>query len=265
MLSIGEFSKICLVTTKTLRYYDEIGLLKPAHISGETGYRYYDISQAKVLFTINRLKEYELSLEEIASVLNDGSEETLLQKLQLKEKELEIKAESYNLLLNNLKKEIKEIKQGVKFMSHLDNLEVKLIEPKPMNILYSRQRMNIAEFDKYFGKLFFRAAQEKLTIKGALAIYHSREFDPNDTDIELGLHIEEAVKGTRDLDPGLCATVRLEGPYSELPGAYAKIVAWIEKEGYEITMPPFEIYLTNPEDTKPEDHITEIYFPVKKK
>ena len=40
MLSIGEFSNICKVSTKTLRYYAEIGLLEPSVINPENGYRY---------------------------------------------------------------------------------------------------------------------------------------------------------------------------------------------------------------------------------
>ncbi|TDX96666.1 UNVERIFIED_CONTAM: MerR-like DNA binding protein [Lysinibacillus xylanilyticus] len=47
MLSIGEFSKICGVSTKTLRYYDEIGLINPDEINAESGYRYYSIEQLK--------------------------------------------------------------------------------------------------------------------------------------------------------------------------------------------------------------------------
>ena len=43
MLSIGEFSKICQVSAKTLRYYDEIGLLRPEEINPENGYRYYRV------------------------------------------------------------------------------------------------------------------------------------------------------------------------------------------------------------------------------
>ena len=39
MLSIGEFSRICKVSTKTLRYYDEIGLIKPSKINPENNYR----------------------------------------------------------------------------------------------------------------------------------------------------------------------------------------------------------------------------------
>ena len=53
MLSIGEFSKICGVSQKTLRYYDEIGLIKPDEINPKSNYRYYSIDQLeKILFII---------------------------------------------------------------------------------------------------------------------------------------------------------------------------------------------------------------------
>lgn len=64
MLTIGEFSRICQVSTKTLRYYAEIGLILPEEINPENGYRYYSIGQLETMMLINRLKEYELSLEE---------------------------------------------------------------------------------------------------------------------------------------------------------------------------------------------------------
>ena len=68
MLSIGEFSRICEVTPKTLRYYEEIGLLYPEEISFENGYRYYSIKQLEKMLLINRLKSYKLTLEEIKSI-----------------------------------------------------------------------------------------------------------------------------------------------------------------------------------------------------
>ena len=45
MLTIGEFSNICKVSTKTLRYYAEIGLIEPSEVNPENGYRYYAIEQ----------------------------------------------------------------------------------------------------------------------------------------------------------------------------------------------------------------------------
>ena len=52
MLSIGEFSKICQVSAKTLRYYDEIGLLRPEEINPENGYRYYRVEQLERMLFI---------------------------------------------------------------------------------------------------------------------------------------------------------------------------------------------------------------------
>lgn len=89
MLSIGEFSKICEVSTKTLRYYDEIGLIHPDEINPENGYRYYSIKQLKKMLFINRLKGYCFSLEEIKDILQweqNHSEEKLYSALNLKKK-----------------------------------------------------------------------------------------------------------------------------------------------------------------------------------
>lgn len=87
MLSIGEFSKICEVSTKTLRYYDEIGLIHPDEINPENGYRYYSIKQLTKMLFINRLKSYHFSLEEIKDILEweqDHFEEKLSASLNLK-------------------------------------------------------------------------------------------------------------------------------------------------------------------------------------
>ena len=79
MLSIGEFSNICKVSKKTLRYYAEIGLLFPSEINPENGYRYYSIDQLKTMLFIDRLKSYHFSLEEIKEILT--SEEPCDEKI----------------------------------------------------------------------------------------------------------------------------------------------------------------------------------------
>ncbi|WP_294142490.1 helix-turn-helix domain-containing protein [uncultured Sanguibacteroides sp.] len=69
---IGEFSKLCQVTVKTLRHYEEIGLLIPFEVDEWTGYRYYDIGQLRQMTRIVYLKRLGFSLEEIAELFNDG-------------------------------------------------------------------------------------------------------------------------------------------------------------------------------------------------
>jgi DNA-binding transcriptional MerR regulator len=70
MLKIGDFSKVSLVSVKALRYYDELGLLKPARVDALTGYRYYSASQLPRLNRILVLKDLGLSLQQIAYLLD---------------------------------------------------------------------------------------------------------------------------------------------------------------------------------------------------
>ena len=88
-MQIGDFSKLSFVTVKTLRYYDEIGLFKPARVDELTGYRYYLASQLPRLNRIVALKNMGLSLEEVARLLKDDvSVSSILDLLQAKQAEI---------------------------------------------------------------------------------------------------------------------------------------------------------------------------------
>lgn len=86
MYSIGVFSQVNKVTTKTLRHYDEIGLLKPEHVDKFTGYRYYTSNQLPIMHKILTLKQMGLSLTEIKECLDNPS--TIEMYLKLKEREI---------------------------------------------------------------------------------------------------------------------------------------------------------------------------------
>ena len=72
MLKIGDFSNLARVTIKALRYYDELGLLKPVKVDEFTGYRYYEASQLTQVQRIIALKDMGLSLEEVSRLLRDN-------------------------------------------------------------------------------------------------------------------------------------------------------------------------------------------------
>ena len=65
MYKIGEFSKLCQISVKTLRYYSDIGLLCPKEVDPFTGYRMYSGSQLQEAIQILALKELGFSLDEI--------------------------------------------------------------------------------------------------------------------------------------------------------------------------------------------------------
>ena len=73
MFRIGEFSKLSKTTIKTLRYYDKVGLLKPAFVDPETSYRYYSQEQLDVLHQILVYKNIGIPTAEILRLLDEAS------------------------------------------------------------------------------------------------------------------------------------------------------------------------------------------------
>jgi DNA-binding transcriptional MerR regulator len=69
LLSIGRFSRLSGLGVKALRNYDEIGLLPPAAVDEETGYRFYTASQLEVAESIRRLRRFDLPLEDIRRLI----------------------------------------------------------------------------------------------------------------------------------------------------------------------------------------------------
>lgn len=124
MLSIGEFSNICQVSTKTLRYYAEIGLILPDEINPENGYRYYSIEQLKRMLFINRLKSYNFSLEEIRAILDakKPQDEKLYVELIRKKRELKKMVQELRDTLDRLNKDILTLEQGRSIMSYMEIL-----------------------------------------------------------------------------------------------------------------------------------------------
>ncbi len=71
MFRIGDFSRLSHTPVSTLRYYDEVGLLKPVEVDHFTGYRYYTFDQLARLHRILALKDLGFSLDEIGHLLAD--------------------------------------------------------------------------------------------------------------------------------------------------------------------------------------------------
>ena len=272
MLSIGEFSNICKVSTKTLRYYAEIGLLEPSEVNPESGYRYYAIEQLEKMLFINRLKAYSFSCQEIKTILQ--SEEMQDDNLYLafihKKREIEKQVHKYRQILTQLEDDISAIEQGKSIMSYMDEIDIQLVDVPKMNLLSIKKMVQVedypTEYIKCYGKLFKRIAVDKLTMNGSpMILFHSAEYAPTGVDTEFAIPVQEYATGTRDFCPGLCLKTVLRGTYTQLPSVYAKQVEWAEKEGYQNTNALFEVYMTDPSQVENEqDNITEVYYPIRK-
>jgi DNA-binding transcriptional MerR regulator len=68
-LTIGRFSVMTQLSVKTLRHYHRVGLLEPAEVDAETGYRYYTTGQVSTAHVIRRFRDLGMPVEELRSVL----------------------------------------------------------------------------------------------------------------------------------------------------------------------------------------------------
>jgi MerR family transcriptional regulator, copper efflux regulator len=111
MFKIGEIAKQAGVTTRTLRYYEQLGLFVPSNVNIK-GYRYYDDDTLAVITRIRDLQRVGLSLEEIKEVI--GLYFHQKKKVEAKEKTLNYlqvhldDIDSKITLLKSVKKELKE-------------------------------------------------------------------------------------------------------------------------------------------------------------
>ena len=107
--SIGEVSKLKDVTIKALRYYHDIGLLTPAYINPENGYRYYTINQFFYLDIIKICRQGNVSISEIKDLFTNSDTNYL--KFYLEQKNEEIQMEIKKLI--QVSKQIEILKKAI--------------------------------------------------------------------------------------------------------------------------------------------------------
>jgi DNA-binding transcriptional MerR regulator len=95
MFSIGEFARMGTVSIRTLRHYDEIGLLRPAQVDPQTGYRSYSADQLGQLNRIIALKDLGFSLTQTGKLLSGITVEELRGMLTLRRAQLEQDVDAY--------------------------------------------------------------------------------------------------------------------------------------------------------------------------
>lgn len=266
MLTIGQMSKVCGVTVKTLYHYDKIGLLKPERIDDQNGYRYYEESQIGTMLLIARLKRYGFSLTDIQNLLLINDSRELQKQLSRQRFRMQRHMENLAITIREMGIHLEEFERTGDIMSYQNQYEIRLKQAEEQVLLTKRQKMSVEEFGVYYGKIYEKIAREHLTVNGiVMAIYHDKEFDPAFSDIEVAVGIQERDKAEVILPSRLCAVTVHKGPYSGLPDAYGAIVSWIHANGYAMDGMPYEIYRKDFRDSlPPEEWETEIFFPVKK-
>jgi DNA-binding transcriptional MerR regulator len=270
MLKIGHFSKLSRLSVKTLRYYDEIGLLKPAQVDESSGYRFYSFEQLPRLHRLLALKELGLSLEQIKHLLDeDLPTEQLRGMLRLKRAELEEELAETEARLAQVEARLRLIEQE-EDMSKYD-----VIVKKVDSFMVASVRGVVPtppEQGTLWDQLEGHLAAQDVRPKGpCLSLYHDDEYKEQDWDIEVCEPIDAELPETenvrvRELPPiKLMASTVHHGPFATLDQAYEVLMKWIDENGYQISGPAREVYLQSPQDPGDQHDpstVTEVQFPV---
>ena len=117
-MRINEFAKLTGVSVRTLHYYDQIGLLKPAEVDEWTGYRFYDEKSLEKMQQIMFYRELDFSLKWISEILSspDFNKQKALDE---QKKLLILKKERLEKLISA----IDSAKKGENIMNAFDNTE----------------------------------------------------------------------------------------------------------------------------------------------
>jgi effector-binding domain-containing protein len=267
MFKIGEFSKLSRVPVKTLRYYHEIGLLKPARIDSFTGYRYYTAVQLTRLNHILTLKDLGFSLEHIGQMVDDAlSLEQMRGLLRLKQTEITQQIEREQTRLARLETRLQQIEKEAKMPKY----EILVKQVDAMQIAGVRDVVaNYQSVGPLYGELFAALGQHSIVPAGpSMGIYYDEEYKESDVDVETavpvtGGSLPQGRVVIRELPGAQMASLVRQGPYDDFTPAYQALMGWIEANSYRIIGPNREIYLRGPEaGVDPAEFVTEIQFPV---
>lgn len=271
MYSIGEFSKIGSVSTKTLRYYDEIGLLHPASVDEVNHYRYYSEEQVDQILHITELKSLDLRLEQIKAVIENGEIPLLERFLSEQIEEINCRIQKDIRLKLSIENKMRKIQSGGIQMNKECELAVEEKQFTPVWVMSKKATIEISQIGTVIGSVYEEIFRRGLQPAGpVMTFYLDEEFQHENANVEVCIPVdkkgrEEDISGIRMLDPGLCAVCLYTGAYHKIGKAYAAVLKWIEENNYCISSAPFDSYLNNPQDVKnPEELMTQVWFPIKK-
>lgn len=281
MLRIGDFSKLAQVPIATLRYYDQLGLLKPAQVDQFTEYRYYAVDQLPRLNRILALKDLGLSLEQIERLVNENvSAQELRGMLLMRQADAEREMTEAQARLARVASRLREIEQ--EGMPSQYDIVTKSVPPQW--IVSTRQRVGHAD---EMGELCWnlhgqlRAWSRERNLKllpppapQLLNLYYNSEYTETDLDLEAGVLIAEP-KGSAPKTQGrqaevyavrelrgepLVASGLHRGRMDELGNLIKALIAWAGVNHYDLYGPLREMHLV---DRTAETPLVEILLPIK--
>jgi DNA-binding transcriptional MerR regulator len=268
MFKIREFARLSQVSLRTLRYYDAIGLLKPARVDPFTGYRFYTAAQLVRLARILVLKDLGLALDEIARVLDQPTDDAALHELlQLKHAALRQQRDELHARLRRV-----EARLALTEERRMTAYDVLLKPAQPIRAAALRASLasdhdTTALFTTLGAQL--ETARIPLTLP-PIAVWYDNDKGPADEtqDVLLALPVDGGVPRSAQLEivelptAELLATTVHRGSLSTLGQAYVALHRWADENGYRVVGPSRVVYVQGGSDAFDPAAVLEVQLPV---
>ncbi len=264
LLTIGQFAAVHGINKKTLMWYNEIGLFRPAVIDPTNGYRYYSYHQSPILETILLLRELDVSIEEIRSFMENRSASGLRKLLDDKLKELDQKI----LHLQAVRKTVYSHYQNMNTLMNLDLSEISIIEKEERCLVTVEVDKNTpfekevelitAETGRYrLGRLHNASYGSMIPVssllRGSYDDYCRLFIEIPFLSKKSGLHIQPGGTYLRAFHKGV---------WEKIPDRYEAILDHAEKHGLVLSGYSYEKGINETVIDRIEDYIVQIEIPV---
>ena len=268
LFPIGEVSRLFHISVSSLRHYENIGLLTPAYISPDSGYRYYGTEQFEVLNTIRYLRALDMPLSQIADFLKNRDIDRIAEKLQQQKQAVLEKQQALQRIERKIDHRLSWLQDAQR--TPLDT--VFLVQRPACRIVWVDDPLKISgapDMEAPIRKLD-RSDAEAVVFLGKVGLGISAEHlraeqtEPYDG-IFLVLDQEDIYTGeTLTLPEALCVQLRFRGSHTEAQAQYQKLLNYIRRHQMEITGFSREVTLIDYGITSdPGKFVTEICIPVR--
>ena len=246
LFTIGQFAALHEINKKTLMWYDEIGLLKPACIK-ENGYRYYSYQQSAALETILMLRELNVSLDEIKQFMENRTIDNFASLLQEKITELNQTISH----LRSIQKILINQQQDMDMLRSLDIAENLSFEQEIERVIAETKKHQLRRLhDASYGAMLPVEHLYQGKFSEYSAIYIEMPFPVS----KRGLHLQPA---------GTYLRAFCKGNWEKLPERYKEILAYAKKQGTTLCGYAYETGINELVIDSIDDYITQIEIPIK--
>src|SRR5262245_4190712 len=265
--SIGEFSQVTGLSVKTLRFYHEKGILVPSSVDQTTGYRFYDADKIEKARVIMRLRAMEFSIEDIAAVLGECTDEAdILNYLERQKNMLQQRIREDRNIVRSLTEIIAKEKAAQQLLEG-GNFAVEERRFEPILVAGLRMKGKYSDCGSGFSRL--SKAVGRYICGKPLCLYYDGEYRDDDADFEPCFPIRKEINAPgisiRIIPGGRCLSLIHRGPYDQLGRSYAKVLKQAEARKQSIVLPTREIYVKGPGmifKGHPKNYLTEIQLPI---